>query len=504
MSATIPDIPQWLLNKLGSSERTWVDGNIAPHLNKDVLKGIYDCFLELQPSLKIKLLLSILHIVRRNLETLRPELEDIIELGIKDTDQWVSLTAEFLKFYPLKGEFNTALLDNAEVFEGLKADLKRHLMKLGENSNGLLFVPDEAEFMTKTAFTATYGNIAPPPKHLTLKQKPKSAILRAEALTRASLPLAKSKTEVDSTLPMRYRDRFKPIDSIITPSQLSATKKNYVASTSARIKASASAASSKCGVRPGVKLIDTAETPRHLLSAEERKKRKKADAAMHVSTSGNEGRPEGNADILPEHDTDSTDEEPPETVEHRELHGQENSPEVPEPKRQHVESACSVPPVSSSGLPAPVPPRPPSPREPVSTTSEAGPSRLPIAVSAATSQPPVVLSNAIPLADFRNVKLSKEVQKAIADTFANANRVTRPEKILIINFIAGVRDNPCPHLGPVLTIRLSEHPARTTLSNGQEVDAVVEEYFHMDFNTGDWKRLRKQKPLVNAAAPPQH
>lgn len=69
MSATIPDIPQWLLNKLGSSERTWVDGNIAPHLNKDVLKGIYDCFLELQPSLKIKLLLSILHIVRRNLET---------------------------------------------------------------------------------------------------------------------------------------------------------------------------------------------------------------------------------------------------------------------------------------------------------------------------------------------------------------------------------------------------------------------------------------------------
>ena len=33
----------------------------------------------------------------------------------------------------------------------------------------------------------------------------------------------------------------------------------------------------------------------------------------------------------------------------------------------------------------------------------------------------------------------KEIQAAITETFANANRVTRPEKILIINFIAGVR-----------------------------------------------------------------
>ena len=158
----------------------------------------------------------------------------------------VSLTAEFLKTYPSKGEFNTTLLDNAEVFGGLKCDLKRHLMRLADTSNGLVFVPVEAEFMTKTAFTSTYGNAAPSPKHFTLKQKPKSAILRAEALMKgrvatqttiflecsnafslftesdskffvvASLPLAKSKPDGDNSLPMRFRDRFKPIDSIIS------------------------------------------------------------------------------------------------------------------------------------------------------------------------------------------------------------------------------------------------------------------------------------------------
>ena len=31
--------------------------------------------------------------------------------------------------------------------------------------------------------------------------------------------------------------------------------------------------------------------------------------------------------------------------------------------------------------------------------------------------------------------------------FRTANKVTRPEKALILGFMAGSRDNPCPHLG---------------------------------------------------------
>ena len=33
------------------------------------------------------------------------------------------------------------------------------------------------------------------------------------------------------------------------------------------------------------------------------------------------------------------------------------------------------------------------------------------------------------------------------EMFRTANRVTRPEKALILGFMAGSRDNPCPHLG---------------------------------------------------------
>ena len=33
------------------------------------------------------------------------------------------------------------------------------------------------------------------------------------------------------------------------------------------------------------------------------------------------------------------------------------------------------------------------------------------------------------------------------EMFKTANKVTRPEKALILGFMAGSRDNPCPHLG---------------------------------------------------------
>ena len=33
------------------------------------------------------------------------------------------------------------------------------------------------------------------------------------------------------------------------------------------------------------------------------------------------------------------------------------------------------------------------------------------------------------------------------EMFRTANKVTRPEKALILGFMAGSRENPCPHLG---------------------------------------------------------
>merc|ERR1719347_2433770 len=66
----------------------------------------------------------------------------------------------------------------------------------------------------------------------------------------------------------------------------------------------------------------------------------------------------------------------------------------------------------------------------------------------------------------RNLSLTKEQMLEAQEMFRTANKVTRPEKALILGFMAGSRDNPCPHLGNIVTIKLSENqenvPQQTT------------------------------------------
>merc|ERR1712083_1035907 len=72
------DTSLWLHNKLGTSNDSWTGGSIVSQLNPDILKKIRNCFQDLQPQVKLKLLLSFLHIGRRNLEQWRPQLEAIL------------------------------------------------------------------------------------------------------------------------------------------------------------------------------------------------------------------------------------------------------------------------------------------------------------------------------------------------------------------------------------------------------------------------------------------
>ena len=53
-------------------------------------------------------------------------------------------------------------------------------------------------------------------------------------------------------------------------------------------------------------------------------------------------------------------------------------------------------------------------------------------------------------------------------------------------------DNPCPHLGNVVTIKLSEDPESLQPSDGAGlVPMVAETHFQMNYSTGEWKRIKK-------------
>ena len=81
------------------------------------------------------------------------------------------------------------------------------------------------------------------------------------------------------------------------------------------------------------------------------------------------------------------------------------------------------------------------------------------------------------------------------EMFKTANKVTRPEKALILGFMAGSRDNPCPHLGNIVTIKLSENQENVPQTDNTYLTMIVETHFQMNYNTGEWKRIKKYRRL---------
>merc|ERR1719266_172833 len=95
----------------------------------------------------------------------------------------------------------------------------------------------------------------------------------------------------------------------------------------------------------------------------------------------------------------------------------------------------------------------------------------------------------------RSLTLTKDQMLEAQEMFRTANKVTRPEKALILGFMAGSRDNPCPHLGNIVTIKLSENQENVPQTDNTYLTMIVETHFQMNYNTGEWKRIKKYRRL---------
>lgn len=127
----------------------------------------------------------------------------------------------------------------------------------------------------------------------------------------------------------------------------------------------------------------------------------------------------------------------------------------------------------------------------------------------------------------------REQMFAAQEMFKTANKVTRPEKALILGFMAGSRggsggragagvgpagqgdgllgrwraqqpppstENPCQEQGDVIQIKLSEHTEDLPKSDGQgSTTMLVDTVFEMNYATGQWTRFKKYKPMANVS-----
>lgn len=58
-------------------------------------------------------------------------------------------------------------------------------------------------------------------------------------------------------------------------------------------------------------------------------------------------------------------------------------------------------------------------------------------------------------------------------------------------------DNPCPKLGNIVTVMLSENIEEVTQPDGTTVLMQVETHFQMNYTNGEWKRIKKNRRIVN-------
>ncbi|EDO30512.1 predicted protein [Nematostella vectensis] len=168
------DTALWLHNKL-SSDDPWSGSSLRSLLTPDVLRNIPECFHRLEPQVKVKLLMAFLHLPRRVVEETIAELNEILEIGAADEDEWVRVLCEVLKDYPTTGMLNVHLEHACPVF----AEVTQQLESIHNSSN---LMPLECPYLNKGALLSVVGEQPTLPKHFTLQRKPKSAALRAELL----------------------------------------------------------------------------------------------------------------------------------------------------------------------------------------------------------------------------------------------------------------------------------------------------------------------------------
>ncbi|XP_013790703.1 negative elongation factor A-like isoform X1 [Limulus polyphemus] len=532
------DTSLWLHNKLGTSNDLWSGGSICSQLNQDVLRNIRECFIELQSQVKLKLLLSFLHIPRRNVDEWQVELEEILEVALVDSDQWVSMLAELLKTYCSTGMLNFKIEENTTVFIDLITELKKLVRKHSDQA----ILPMECLYLNRSALTAVVGQPLQLLKHFALKRKPKSAALRAELLLKSSEAASNiKKMPLTPSVPIRCRGLSKnlldatPLKGI--PSRVPSGGFRPAQSGINRLGAapplgrtlSRPPAGRKDG---GIKLLDINEQPiGYGRDAKRRKKQPENETAEQRKekdpnqplTMANPSTPDYAAGLLSSSSQlsasvigtstnntylppislstsggpSATGNATPATNQARENFQQtlqsmntqlQVSPPSQEPARvQQPQASASVTArtatigslASMGGMTVQV-------HIPGSQTQQVG-----------QPQPQAPPQSAVlqQQSQKKNLSLSKEQMLEAQEMFNNSNKVTRPEKALILGFMAGSRENPCPHLGSIVTIKLSENEETIVQTNGTLQTFIVETHFQMNYSTGEWKRVKKFQKL---------
>ncbi|CAK6953020.1 negative elongation factor A [Scomber scombrus] len=544
------DTGLWLHNKLGSTDELWTPPSIASLLTVSVIDNIRLCFSSLSPPVKLKLLLGMLHLPRRTVDEMKEALSEIIQLATVDSEPWVLMVADILKSFPETGSLNLDLEEQNPNVQDILGELRE---KVGECEASAM-LPLECQYLNKSALNTLVGPLTPPVKHFQLKRKPKSATLRAELLQKSTETAQQLKKTAGVPFHAKGRGLVKKID---TTTPLKGIPKAPFRSPTA--PSMFSPPSNRTPIAPartplrkerGVKLLDISELDMVGAGREAKRRRKTLETEAGEKAAKEEAAaaavventtPDYAAGLVSAQKLGALNENPlpstsylpatPSMVpsssyipssEAQPANAGGSGRDTLQSARQPEESATAgtgatatlpgqykqrTPMYNASTTANPATPT--SPSTPASTPASNGPPAAATASQPETpTQPPSTPQTPTPTPTptppqpqpKKNLSLTRDQMYAAQEMFKTANKVTRPEKALILGFMAGSRENPCPEQGDIIQIKLSEHTEVLPKADGTgSTTMLVDTVFEMNYSTGQWTRLKKYKPITNTS-----
>ncbi|XP_042726592.1 negative elongation factor A isoform X2 [Tympanuchus pallidicinctus] len=464
------DTGLWLHNKLGSTDELWAPPSIASLLTASVIDNIRLCFHGLSSAVKLKLLLGMLHLPRRAVDEMKGALTEIVQLATLDSDPWVLMVADILKSFPDTGSLNLDLEEQNPNVQDILGELR--------------------EKATETA-----------------QQLKKTAGVPFHAKGRGLVK------KIDTTTPLKGIPKQAPFRSTSAPSVFNPSgNRNPIPPSRTPLRK-----------ERGVKLLEFSELDMVGAGREAKRRRKTLDTEVVEKQAKEEtvvenATPDYAAGLVSTQKLGSLNNEPalpstsylpatPSVVPSSSyIPSSESQPagsarEALQTNRQTEEPAA---PNATTTLPAQFKQRTPmynsNSNPPATTPTSPLTPTTPPAISPAAQAPQVAPQTQQQPPPKKSLSLTREQMYAAQEMFKTANKVTRPEKALILGFMAGSRENPCQEQGDIIQIKLSEHTEDLPKADGTgSTTMLVDTVFEMNYATGEWTRFKKYKPITNVS-----
>ncbi|EFO23538.2 hypothetical protein LOAG_04945 [Loa loa] len=483
------DLVKWLDNKLGDNNELWSGRQAASLLSREMLVELETCFQALESHVKLKIILAVPHLSYRLITMWKEPLINLLELARRDADDWIETVADMYREYPNR-QCITPTPTNADSYFCKSLDELRKMVRKHSANNNLRLLPLDLSAVSQSAIKTRFGlTEIESRKHFNLKRRAKSYTLKAELLKSAEIGYNRNKNQkldvVSPSFPIRMRSTVRkpnndlPMRGIPTTNtcKLSAGFTNEPRKFQRQLTRR----------EGGAKFIDIGDLPqalsvrrkeqeaeerarRHQEREEQRKRAQAEKVAKEAKRAAIAAQKAKEAAAV----TAATVDEVTAAVNEAISSAVRNNP-------NSLFEECNAPVNNQSSD---------SRQDTNQLTSSYGDVRDLPTIQSEQSQDSQPSSAAVHLS-----RRESFARRQCEEMLACANVLNEEGHRMVIAFMSGNKVHPYPHLGDLLTLKLSETYEDELRPDGTVQKMRVETFFQMDYRTGEWKRLRKTRAL---------